>query len=303
LRIGIDLGGTKTEGILLDGTRQTVHRFRLPTQSDSYSNIIHGIVSVVHELRKFSNHKINPTIGIGIPGTLSKDTGLVKNANTTCLIGKAFDKDMSKALDAPVRIANDADCFTLSETIDGAGSGYNTVFGVIIGTGVGGGLCVNQRLLTGPNSITGEWGHNPLPWYENTANNRLGPECYCGKRACIETYLSGPGLTYDHQLMTQTKLPAIDIIAEARQKNIQAIATMQRYYSRFAKAISAVINIIDPDIIVLGGGLSHIDEIYSETPKLWGDWVFSDNVKTKILKNHHGASSGVRGAAWLWNND
>jgi fructokinase len=230
-------------------------------------------------------------VGIGIPGTISPKTGLVKNANSTWLIGKPFDRDLEAALGRPVRLANDADCFALSEASDGAGKGFATVFGVILGTGVGGGLVTHGRLVSGPNAIAGEWGHNPLPWPQDAEHP--GPACYCGHAGCIETFLSGPGLARDHgqgltaQAIAQGATPADR-------------AALERYHHRLARALASVINVIDPHVIVLGGGLSKITSLYDVIPRLWGDWVFSDHVDTLLRPPVHGDSSGVRGAAWLW---
>jgi fructokinase len=247
------------------------------------------------------------TVGVGIPGAESRITGLIKNANSTCLIGKPLKQDLQAQLQREVRIANDANCFALSEAADGAGAGAAVVFGVILGTGVGGGIVVDGKPLTGANSIAGEWGHNPLPGEDHR------DVCYCGRRGCIEQYLSGPGLSADHRRYlpakrnsryaerTSADFQAAEIAQRAAAGDASCEATLQRYEARLARALAGVINILDPDVIVLGGGLSNIDRLYDNVPRLWGEHVFSDHVATKLLKHHHGDSSGVRGAAWLWN--
>jgi len=305
MRIGIDLGGTKTEGILIHSNGETITRFSRSTPVNNYSAIIRNIVSIVDELQQICAVDPQPTIGIGIPGSVSLTTGLVKNANTTCLIGKPFNRDLEQALNQPIRMANDANCFTLSEAVDGAASECKTVFGVILGTGVGGGICIDKKPLNGCNSISGEWGHNPLPWakIDQVESEHPGPKCYCGKNGCIETFLSGPGMSYDHSIHYGEKLSPEQIISKSREGDINAGTTLRRYISRLARAISSVINIIDPDVVVLGGGLSNINELYHDVPEIWGKWVFSDDVKTRLVKNRHGASSGVRGAAWQWDSN
>jgi fructokinase len=230
-------------------------------------------------------------VGIGIPGTISPATGLVKNANSTRLIGRALDKDVAAAIGRPVRLANDADCFALSEAADGAGADQRIVFGVILGTGVGGGLVIDKRVVSGPNAITGEWGHNPLPWPRD--DERPGSTCYCGRRGCIETFLSGPGLARDHgQNWNAEKI--------ASSSDPAALAAMDRYVERLARGLAHVINILDPHVIVLGGGLSRVTRLYEDVPRLWAAQVFSDAVATRLVPPRHGDSSGVRGAAWLW---
>jgi fructokinase len=276
LRIGIDLGGTKIEVIALDGSRE-VFRKRIATPRGDYPATIDAI--------RILTENLDGTVGIGIPGALSKATGLVKNANSTSLIGKPFKQDVEKALGRPVRIANDANCFALSEAVDGAGKGAEVVFGVILGTGVGGGVVVRQRVLNGPNSIAGEWGHNPLPLPKQT--DLPLPDCYCGRKGCIETYLSGPGFARDAKAAT----------AEEATGNE---AAMVRYEERLARALSHVVNIVDPEVIVLGGGMSNVARLYDRVPRLWGSYVFSDRVDTRLVPPVHGDSSGVRGAAWLW---
>jgi fructokinase len=289
LRIGIDLGGTKTEAIVLGLDGRELARQRIATAQGSYDGTIATIRDLVEGME--SRLGARGTVGIGIPGTISPRTGLIKNANSTWLIGKPLDRDLETALGRPVRLANDADCFALSEASDGAGAGYATVFGVILGTGVGGGIVVHGRLLAGPNSIAGEWGHNPLPWPQD--HERPGPACYCGRSGCIETFLSGPGLARDHG----EGLTAEQVAASASPT---AQAALERYEHRLARALAAVINVMDPHVIVLGGGLSKLDRLYRNVPALWPGFVFSDHVDTLLRPPLHGDSSGVRGAAWLW---
>jgi fructokinase len=292
LRIGIDLGGTKTEAIALDPTGRILARRRVATRRGDYDATISTIRDLVTALEGEVGK--TGTVGIGIPGTISPASGLVKNANSTWLIGRALDGDLAQALDRPVRIANDADCFTLSEATDGAGAGAAIVFGVILGTGVGGGIVVHGRILAGPNAVTGEWGHNPLPWPED--DERPGPPCYCGRSGCIETFLSGPGLARDHG----GRLSAAEIVGAAEAGDAAAEAALVRHERRLARALATIVNILDPHVIVLGGGLSRIDRLYRTVPALWGRHVFSDRVDTLLKPPRHGDSSGVRGAAWLW---
>ncbi|MBC7908480.1 MAG: ROK family protein [Rhodospirillaceae bacterium] len=293
LRIGIDLGGTKTEAIALDRASGTeLARRRVPTERGSYDGTIRTIVELVSGLE--TELGSTGSVGIGIPGTISPKTGLVKNGNSTWLIGKPFDRDLANALGRPVRLANDADCFALSEATDGAGQGAATVFGVILGTGVGGGMVVGGRLLAGPNAIAGEWGHNPLPWPE--ADELPGHYCYCGKTGCIETFLSGPALERDFG----EGIAAPAIVRMAEDGDDKAEGLLMRYEDRLARALATIINVLDPHVIVLGGGLGNMARLYREVPKLWGEYVFSDSVETKLLAPLHGDSSGVRGAAWLF---
>lgn len=296
LRIGIDLGGTKIEATALSANGDERGRMRVPTPRDDYDATVKAIADLVATVEQHAGDR--GTVGIGIPGTISPATGLVKNANSTWLIGKAFDRDMAAALDRPVRIANDANCFALSEAIDGAGRGEDVVFGVIVGTGTGGGIVVTGEIITGPNAIAGEWGHNPLPWPDDSESP--GPPCYCGKLGCIETFLSGPGLARDHAHHNQGGLTAEEIVAAAAQGDEAALASLSRYEHRMAKALASVINVLDPDIIVLGGGCSNIERLYRNVPRIWGSYAFSDEITTQLKRNVHGDSSGVRGAAWLW---
>jgi fructokinase len=300
IRIGIDLGGTKIEGIALHESRE-VARLRIDTPRDDYAATIEAIASVVTDLERAASDR--GTVGIGIPGTLSPDTGLVKNANSTWLIGRPLKRDLEARLARDVRIANDANCFAVSEATDGAAQGAGVVVGVIVGTGTGAGIVVHGRVLTGPNGIAGEWGHNPLPW---AADEEIpGPPCYCGKHGCVETFLSGPGLTADHERRSGPRLAAGEIAARAAFGEPDAVATMARYEHRMARALAGVINVLDPDVIVLGGGLSNIERLYDNVPRLWSRFVFSaggasaDRVRTRLLRAAHGDASGVRGAAWL----
>ena len=298
MRIGIDLGGTKIEGLALDDSGKEILRQRVDTPQGNYQATIAVIVNLVQLLE--ANTQQTGTVGIGIPGAISPTTQLVKNANSTWLIGKPLHADLQQALSRQVRIANDANCFVVSEATDGAARGAEIVFGVIVGTGTGGGVYVNGKDITGINAIAGEWGHNPLPW--PSADEYPGRECYCGKKGCIETWLSGPGFTHDHQLHGGRGNTAKEIIALAEQGDKLAESALQRYEDRMARALATVINIVDPEIIVLGGGMSNITRLYRNVPKLWEQYIFSDHVATKLAPPAHGDSSGVRGAAWLWNN-
>jgi fructokinase len=302
MRIGIDLGGTKIEGVVLGQDGREMARRRVPTPRDDYEGTLSAIAVMVGELERAgaggSRKTDEVTVGVGIPGALSHRTGLVKNANSTWLNGRPLDRDLQVRLRHPVRFANDANCFALSEAIDGAAAGARVVFGVIIGTGTGGGVVVDGSILEGPNRIAGEWGHNPLPWPD--AGERPGPPCYCGLTGCIETFLSGPGLALDHERGGGSRLSAEEVAARAARGEPAARATLARYHNRMARAVASVINVLDPDVIVLGGGLSHIDSLYVEVPRIWGEFVFSDAVETKLIRARHGDASGVRGAAWLW---
>jgi fructokinase len=296
MRIGIDLGGTKIEGILLDDQGHEKARQRVVTPVGDYTGTVHAITDLVADLELLANLNHNETtVGIGIPGTVSPATSLIKNANSTCLIGQTLDKDLTKALKRPVRLANDANCFAVSEATDGAGAGAALVFGVILGTGVGGGVAIEGKAVGGINGIAGEWGHNPLPWPVD--EERPGPECYCGLKGCIETFLSGPGLAADYERNSGEACKASDLV---NMGNPAAKAALSRYEHRLARALASVINILDPDVIVLGGGLSNITRLYDSVPSLWDQWVFSDRVNTRLLANVHGDTSGVRGAAWLY---
>ena len=299
IRIGIDLGGTKIEAAVLDSEGAIRYRRRVATPAGDYPGTIRAVCELVAALERELGAR--GTVGIGIPGALSPATGLVKNANSTCLIGQPFDRDLAAALGRPVRLANDADCFALSEAVDGAAAGAPTVFGVILGTGVGGGVVVRGRLLDGPNAIAGEWGHSPLPWPRD--DERPGARCYCGKHGCVETFVSGPGMSRDHVTATGEALSALEVAERADAGHAPAEATLRRYEDRLARALATVINLIDPHVIVLGGGLGQIARLYRTVPALWGAYVFSDAVATRLVPPRYGDSSGVRGAAWLWRPD
>ncbi len=298
IRLGVDLGGTKTELVALDQRGDERLRERVATPQ-GYAETLEMLVALVDRARGAVGEEIR--VGMGTPGAISPTTGLIKNANSTWLNGRPLLKDLESALACPVRISNDANCFALSEATDGAGEGKAVVFGVIIGTGTGGGFVINDRVLTGPNAIAGEWGHNPLPWCDDF--ERSGPECYTGKRGVIETFLSGPGMVADHLHATGEALEPPTIAARAEQRDRECEATLDRYIDRMARALAHVINLLDPDVIVLGGGMSNIRRLYTEVPRRWAPYVFSDRVDTLLLPPFHGDSSGVRGAAWLWDID
>lgn len=295
-RIGIDLGGTKIEAIALDshGTERLRHRIQTP--ADDADRTIAAIRDLVHAVEAKLGGK--GTVGVGTPGSLSPVSGLLRNANSTCLNGLPLDRLIAQALGREVRIANDANCFALSEAADGAAAGAPVVFGVILGTGVGGGLVIDGKLLHGRHGIGGEWGHNPLPW--PTDAERPGPACFCGRSGCIETFLSGPGMAADHRAAGGRDLSAREIAAQAERGDPAAQATLDRYVDRLARGLAHVINLVDPDVIVLGGGLSNLALLYDAVPARWGHHVFSDVVATRLVPPRHGDSSGVRGAAWLW---
>lgn len=296
MRIGIDLGGTKIEGIALDDSGNILYRERIDTPRDNYAATVAAITQLITAIEKQTGQQ--GSVGIGIPGAISPATSLVKNANSTWLIGQPLHKDLEQQLQREVRIANDANCFAVSEATDGAAAGAEIVFGVIIGTGTGGGICFKGRPLIGTNAIGGEWGHNPLPWPK--ADELPGAKCYCGQHGCIETWLSGTGFANRFAEQTGKSLSAPEIVALVEQGDAQAERAMQRYENRMARALASVINIVDPDVIVLGGGMSNVKRLYTNVPKLWDQYVFSDYVATKLVPPTHGDSSGVRGAAWLW---
>lgn len=298
MRIGIDLGGTKIEGIALDDAGQELYRKRIDAPQGSYHKTLHAITQLITEIE--SNTQTSGSVGIGIPGTISPKTDLVKNSNSVWLINKPLHADLESLLKRNVKIENDANCFVVSEATDGAAHDADVVFGVIIGTGTGGGVYVRGQSLIGANAIAGEWGHNPLPW--PTQDELPGRECYCGKCGCIETWLSGPGFATDHKLRNYqaNNITAKDIVALAEQGDQYAQQSLRFYEERLAKSLASIINVIDPDVIVLGGGMSNIKELYTTVPKLWGEYVFSDQVATKLVAPKYGDSSGVRGAAWLW---
>jgi len=293
MRIGIDLGGTKIETIVMAPDGSERFRRRIDSPRGSYEIT----VAAIRERVAAAEAAIGApaTVGIGMPGIVSPATGLVKNANSTWLIGHPLQQDLNRALGRDVRLANDANCFALSEAADGAGAGARVVFGVILGTGVGGGIVVDGSVLVGPNAIAGEWGHNPLPWPEG--EEYPGPDCYCGRRGCNEMFLSGGGLV---RAFGGTADTAQDVASAAARGDARAIAAIDVHTRRLARALAAVINVLDPDVIVLGGGLSNVDAFYSRVPQLWGAWIFSDRVDTRLVRAKHGDSSGVRGAAWLW---
>ena len=297
-RIGIDLGGTKIEAIVMDSEGKIIQTERLPTPKDSYSETLFSIAEIIQSLSASDNLPI----GIGTPGAISLLTGLMKNCNSTFLNGMNFQKDLEKKLGRRVRIANDADCFTLSEASDGAARNYSLVFGVILGTGVGGGICLDGQLITGINAICGEWGHNTLPLASYKGNNKPKPgrNCYCGKVDCVETWLSGPGLQRTFKETTGHECSAQDVVMKAMQGEEAACEVLDQYHNLLALGLSTVINILDPHVIVLGGGMSNVKSIYEDTKKYLDQYVFSDQINNKIVPALHGDSSGVRGAAWLW---
>ena len=293
MRLGIDLGGTKIEIVALANDSAELLRRRVPTPRGDYPGTLKAVAALVREAENQLGHR--GSIGIGIPGAESRVTGRIKNANSTWLIGKPLRRDLEALLQREVRLANDANCFALSEATDGAAAGAEVVFGVILGTGVGGGIVVHGKVLTGVNAIAGEWGHNRLPGDEPD-----WPECYCGRRGCVERFLSGPGMKRDHAKATGEMLNPDEIAARAAAGDAACESTMRRYEQRLARAVAQVINILDPDAIVLGGGLSNLECLYENVPKLWGAEVFSDQIATRFVKHRHGDASGVRGAAWLW---
>lgn len=341
MRIGIDLGGTKTEVICLNvDNGKELYRHRVPTPENDYDATIRNMASLVDMAEKTLG--VHGTVGVGIPGTVSSVTGLVKNANSTWLNGKPLDKDLSDALKRPVRVENDANCFAVSEAVDGAAAGKRTVFGVIIGTGCGAGLVVDGRSVMGLNGIGGEWGHNPLPFprvYHDDPSGLLdhfdagqnrdsiinptyaakgrpvyftkdrawneypGEQCYCGKRGCIETWISGTGFKKDFARISGEAMATHDITQNATNGEPRAVAALDRYIDRLARCLAGVVNIFDPDIIVLGGGMSNVAQLYDGVPKVWENYIFSDTCHTKIVPPRHGDSSGVRGAAWLWDKN
>jgi len=295
MKIGIDLGGTKTEGILIDDSGKEISRTRIKTEKN-YDGTIKGIISIVKKFENdFGNSK---SVGIGMPGAVSRDSALVKNANSIWLNGKPFKTDLEKALNKNINLENDANCFTLSEAVDGAGKGHAVVFGVIIGTGTGGGISINQKVLTGKNNIAGEWGHISLP-NRSDDEKKFVKQCYCKKSGCMETYVSGPGFASCFNLKHKTNFDSHTILEEFRSNNQRAIEALEIYVDHLARGLSLVCNILDPDIIVLGGGMSNISYIYDHIDTSLKKYIFSDTFNTKVVKNIHGDSGGVRGAAWL----
>ena len=295
MRFGLDLGGTKMEAIVMDGAGEIRWRQRAPTPAEDYPNIVQTIAELVEAGEAAIGARVS--VGIGMPGSLSPKTGLVRNSNTQSLNGQPLRQDLEARLAREVRLANDANCFALSEAADGAGQGAQSVFGVILGTGCGGGLVISGALQNGVNGVGGEWGHNPLA--APTQEEVPGPACYCGRYGCNEVWLSGPGFARDHSQVTGQNLTSEQIIASDSR---ESQASFERLCDRLARALGAVINLLDPETIVLGGGLSNVDALYQRLPQIWDAYIFSDVIETKLLKNQHGDSSGVRGAAWLWPN-
>lgn len=299
MRIGIDLGGTKTEVIALSGEGRELFRHRISTPRDDYRATVQAIVDLVRLAEEKTGQ--TGTVGLGIPGTISPYTQRVKNANSTWLNGQPLDKDLARALNRDIRIANDANCLAVSEAVDGAGAGYALVFGVIIGTGSGAGVAINGASRIGGNGNAGEWGHNPLPWMdEDELRYRAEVPCYCGQQGCIETFVSGTGFAIDYQRLSGVARKGAEIVKLLEQQDPVAALAMSRYEIRLAKSLAQVVNLIDPDVIVLGGGMSNVDRLYQTVPTLMKKWVFGGECETPVLKAMHGDSSGVRGAAWLW---
>src|SRR5271168_2338359 len=296
IRIGVDMGGTKIEFIALDGDGRELRRHRIETPRFEYEGTVHAITTGVEQIE--GELGCRATVGVGIPGTVSTLTGVVKNANSTWLIGKPFDRDLSAALGREVRCANDANCLAVSEATDGAAAGQRVVFAVILGTGCGGGIALDGRVHTGRNAVAGEWGHNPLPWA--TADEFPGPPCYCGRHGCLETWISGTGFAADYERATKSSLSAPEIAARANAGDPAAKAALARYEDRLARGLAHVINLLDPDVLVLGGGVSQIPRLYQDVPPKLKDYVFGKEADTPVLPAKHGDSSGVRGAAWLW---
>lgn len=298
--IGVDVGGTKIEAVVLDAQGVSLWRERVATPSGDYRATLATVAALVTRAETELGVR-QCTVGVGTPGSLTR-AGHIKNANSTCLNGEALERDLAQALGRPVRVANDANCLALSEATDGAAAGAAVSFSVILGTGVGAGIVVNGRLLAGPNALAGEWGHNPLPWAD--ANEQPGPACYCGQRGCVETWVSGPGMARDHAAHTGALLDARQIAEAATRGDAACEATLQRYEARLARGLAHVINVLDPDVIVLAGGVSQLQRLYVNVPRLWAQFVFSgggkDSVHTRLVQSRHGDSSGVRGAAWLW---
>jgi len=296
MRLGIDLGGTKIEIIALDNDGETLLRKRIKTPQGDYKGTLQAIIDLIEYTEKHTGQK--GSVGIGTPGSISPMTGFMRNSNSTCLNGKPFVQDLQNQLQREIRISNDANCFALSEAVDGVAKGASVVFGVIIGTGVGGGIVINQQPLMGVNAIAGEWGHNPLPWA--TQDEQQGYDCYCGQQGCIETFLSGTGLERHYQKETGQQHSAKEVVEMSEQGNAICSQLLSDYEERLAKALAHVINILDPDVIVLGGGMSNVNRLYENVPKKWEKYVFSDVVMTRLVAAKYGDSSGVRGAAWLW---
>ncbi|HXB61406.1 MAG TPA: fructokinase [Acidobacteriaceae bacterium] len=296
LRIGVDVGGTKIEALAIAAGGAELLRYRVPTPRGDYNATVGSVSALVSRLeQELATHA---TVGVGIPGTIARETGLVKNANSVWLNGRPFDRDLAKALSRPVRCANDANCLAVSEASDGAAAGKAVVFAVILGTGCGGGIARNGRVHAGSNGVAGEWGHNPLPWPR--PEEYPGPACYCGRNGCIETWISGTGLAQDHERVNNIMMTGEEILAASEGGNAAAMATMTRHEERVARALAHVVNMLDPDVIVVGGGLSRIQRLYANLPALLPSLVFGGSCNTPVVQAKHGDSSGVRGAAWLW---
>ena len=298
MRLGIDLGGTKIEALALGADGRELRRIRVPTPREDYAGTLNAITRLVHTIETELAERA--TVGVGIPGTVMRPSGLVKNANSTWIIGQPLERDLSAALGREVRCENDANCLALSEAIDGSGAGYRVVFAVILGTGCGGGLAIEGRVHEGLHGVAGEWGHNSLPWPR--VDEVPGPACYCGKSGCIETWISGTGLGKDYERSTGTPLSGKEVVEAADRGDIQAAAAIRRLEDRIARGFASLINVIDPDVIVVGGGLSRLDSIYRNVPPLLEHYGFGGGIHTPIVPARHGDSSGVRGAAWLWPN-
>ena len=296
IRLGIDLGGTKIEIAALDEAGSIVERIRVSTPDGDYDATLRVMCDLVNGVEKSLGEK--GSVGIATPGSVSPRSGLLRNSNSVCLNGRPFKQDLEKMLSRKVRIENDANCFALSEAADGAGQGASVVFAVILGTGVGGGFVIGGNVLRGANAVAGEWGHNPLPWAR--ADELPGRACFCGKSGCIETFLSGPGLAADYHEAGGAALAGEEIVARAMGGDAASLATLARYEDRLARSLASVINVVDPDVIVLGGGLSNVRRWYDTVPTIWGKYILSDVIRTRLVPHMHGDSSGVRGAAWLW---
>lgn len=299
MRIGIDLGGTKIEGIVMGQGSAILQRERVSTPQGDYEATVAAVVALIHRLEK-SVGQTGLRVGLGHPGSVSPVNGLMRNSNSVCLNGKPLQRDLEALLGRGIRMTNDANCLALSEASDGAAAGARSVFAVILGTGVGAGVVINGELLVGANGIAGEWSHNPLPWPRPEVNEATGTQCWCGKQSCIETWLSGVGLAEDHARVTKEKISGEEIVARAEAGDERCSATLSRYEDRLSRSLAQVINVLDPEVVVLGGGVSRVQRLYRYVPALWDEWIFSDIITTKLVPAMHGDSSGVRGAAWLW---
>ena len=299
MRIGIDLGGTKIEGIVMGPGSEILQRVRVNTPQGDYTGTVAAVVDLIHRLEELAGQK-DLRVGLGHPGSVSPVNGLMRNSNSVCLNGKPLQRDLEALLGRGIRMTNDANCLALSEASDGAAAGARSVFAVILGTGVGGGVVINGELLMGANGIAGEWSHNPLPWPRPEVNEATGTQCWCGKQSCIETWLSGVGLAEDHARVTQEKISGEEIVARAEAGDERCGATLSRYEDRLSRSLAQIINVLDPEVVVLGGGVSRVQRLYRYVPALWDEWIFSDIITTKLVPAMHGDSSGVRGAAWLW---